>query len=105
MSIIFQISDFIDLALNVFYLFLFFFVCVCSHWDFISFEALAFVGFLIFSKDAFFMLSCFSLTAIDSHGTLFLALGLVGKHSAAVPIWVVTKFSYSSFKGCLSDVS
>ena len=49
------------------------------------------------------MLSCFSLTAIDSQGTLYLALGLIGMHSAAAYIRVVTK--YSSFEVCLSNIS
>ena len=40
----------------------------------------SYVEFLLLSKDIFFMLSHFSLTAIDSHGTLHLALGLVGIH-------------------------
>ena len=44
------------------------------------------------------MLSQFFLTAIDSHGTLHLAQGLVGMHSAATSTWVVTKLSYLSFK-------
>ena len=51
------------------------------------------------------MLSHFSQTAIYSQGSLHLALDLIGMHSAAASIWVVTKFSYSSFGVCLSDVS
>ena len=44
------------------------------------------------------MLFSFSLFAIASHGTLHLALGLVGMHSVAASIWVLTKFSYSSLE-------
>ena len=64
----------------------------------------AFVGFLL-SRDAFFTSSRLSLTAIVSQWTLYLAFGLVGIYSAAAFIWVVTKFSYSSFGVCLSDDS
>ena len=45
------------------------------------------------------------LTAIDSHGTLHLALGLVDTHSGTASIMAVTKFSYLSFGVCISDVS
>ena len=65
---------------------------------------LAFVGFLL-SKDAFFMLSHFSLTAIDFQGTLYLVLVLVNIHLNATSIWTVTNFSYLSFGVCFSDVS
>ena len=51
------------------------------------------------------MLPSFSLIVIDSHGTLYLALSFVGMHSAAASIWKVAKYSYSSFRVCLSDVS
>ena len=52
---------------------------------FLSFCAAAFVEFLLLNKDNFFfMLSHFSLTAIDSHGTLYLALGSVGKQKEQV---------------------
>ena len=49
---------------------------MCSLWTFLSFWALAFVGFLFLSRDAIFMLSCFFLTAIDSHWTLHSVLCL-----------------------------
>ena len=55
--------------------------------------------------DAFFMSSHFSLTVIDSHGTLHLAVGLLGMHSAVASMWTVTKLSYLLFGLCLSDVS
>ena len=46
------------------------------------------VGFLDF--DSWFF-SCFSQIAISSHGTLHLALSLVGMHSTTASTWV-TKF-------------
>ena len=55
---------------------------------------LAFLWFILLSKDVFFMLSHLSLIVIDSQGTAHLALGLVGMHSAAISIWVVTKFLF-----------
>ena len=66
---------------------------------------LAFVGFLLSGNDAIFMLSNFFLSASDFHGTLYLALGLVGMHSSAASMWAVTKFSYSSAGVCISDIS
>ena len=39
------------------------------------------------------MFSYFSFAAIDSQGTLHLALGLVGMHSAAASMWAITSFS------------
>ena len=80
---------------------------ICSFWY-------VFVPFELFQVSArrhllvfcywrfFFMLS--RLIAIDSQGILHLVLGLVAIHSAAVSIWVVTKFSHSSFGVCLLDV-
>ena len=66
----------------------------------LNFCVLAFVGFLLLSKDAIFMLSRFFRATRDSHGTLHLALGLAGMHSAVASMWVLTKFSYSSFGVC-----
>ena len=51
------------------------------------------------------MLSHFSLAAIVPQGTLLLVLGLIGMHSVAASMRMVTKFSYSSLGVCLSDVS
>ena len=51
------------------------------------------------------MLSHSFLTAIDSHGTLHLAFGLVGMHSIVVSTLVVRKVLYSSFRICISDIS
>ena len=65
---------------------------------------MAIVGFLIFSKDAIFMLSHFFLTSSNSHGTLHLVFVLVDMHSAASSMWEVTKFSYSSFGVPFSDI-
>ena len=43
----------------------------------------------------------------DSHGTQHLALSLVGMYSAAAAASMptMTKFSYSSFSVCLSNIS
>ena len=43
---------------------------------------MAFIGFLLLSKDAIFVLSHFFLTTSDSHGTLHLAFSLVGIYSS-----------------------
>ena len=62
------------------------------HWhllDFFYWIRMQFLSYLIF----FLRVCC-----RDSHRTLHLALGLVGMHSAAAPMWAVTKFSYSSFR-------
>ena len=52
---------------------------------------LALVGFLLLHRDAIFM-SCFFLTSSISHGTLYLALSLVGMYSVAASIWALTNF-------------
>ena len=50
--------------------------------------------------------SCVSfLTANVSHGTLGLALCLIGMCSAAASMWALTKFSSSSFGECVSVFS
>ena len=57
-------------------------------------------------KGCFFhVISFFLKIDIDSLVTLHLVHCLVGKHSTAASIWTETKFSYSSFGVCLSDVS
>ena len=81
------------------------YVLFCSHRIFLSFSPLTFVKFLLINKDAVFTCSRFYLKAIDSHGTLYLHLGLVGMHSAAASIWAVTTFVYPSFGISLLDVS
>ena len=72
---------------------------------FLSFRALILVGFLLLYFEAVFTSTRFFLTANVSHGTLSLALCLVGMHSAAASKWALTKFSYSSFGVCVSDFS
>ena len=62
-------------------------------------------GFLLLINDAFFTLSPLSFIAIDSRWTLHLALGKFGMPSVAVFVWALTKFSYSSFGVCFSDIS
>ena len=56
----------------------YFLVFFSSLWDFLSSYVLAFVKFLLSSKDAILMLSPFSLIAIASHESLHLAFDLVG---------------------------
>ena len=86
LSTFYRISYIIDLILNVFS---FFFVCFSYLWAFISFCALAFVGFQFLSKDAFFMLSFFPS---NFHGILDLAGGFVVMNSAATSMWAVNNF-------------
>ena len=72
--------------------------------DFLKFMRVGFWNSMIKLK-CFFHFISFFLIAINSHGNLHLALGLVCIFSAPPSIWVVTKFSYSSFGVCHSDVS
>ena len=62
---------------------------------FLSFRALALVGFFLLYLEAVFTSARFFLTANVFHGTLGLAFCLAGMHSAAVSKWALTKFSYS----------
>ena len=78
---------------------------ICSLCAYLSFCTLVLVGFLLLHRDAVFTLSHFFLTANVSHGTLCLALGLVGIHSAAASMWEMMKFSYLSFGVGASDIS
>ena len=71
----------------------------------LSFRALILVGFLLLHLEAIFTSACFFLTAHVSHGTLGLALCLVGMHSAAASKWALTKFSYLSIRVGVSDIS
>ena len=71
---------------------------------FLSFLALILVGFSILHLEGVFTSERFFLTANVSHGTLGLALCLVGMHSAASKR-AFTKFSYSSFGVLFSDFS
>ena len=65
---------------------------------FLSFCVLAFVGFLLISKNAFVTLSHFSQTAIYFHRTQDLAVGLVGIDSDAASMWVVKKKKKTDYK-------
>ena len=86
---------------------------ICSFWyalnyflcAFLSFWALALVGFFLLHRDAVFALSRFFLTVNVSHGTLYFTLNSVGMHSAAASMWVLMKFSYLSFGVSVSDIS
>ena len=84
----------------------FWYVLVSSFWNFQSFCAFAFVGFLYLSKDDFLKLYCYSLSASDSHGTQYLALSLVTMDSVAVAAstWAVTKISHLSFRVSISNI-
>ena len=77
---------------------------VSSLWNFLSVYAMAFIGFLLL-RTTFFLWSFFSLDATASSGNLYLAFSLIGMHSANVSLGAVTKYSYSSFGVCVSDVS
>ena len=55
------------------------------------------VGLFLLHLEAVFTSVRFFLMANVSHGTLSLALCLVGMHSAAASKWALRKFSYSSF--------
>ena len=68
---------------------------------FLSFRALILVGFYLLHLEPVFTSARFFLTAKVSHGTLCLALCLLGMHSAAASKWALTKFSYSSFGVCV----
>ena len=71
----------------------------------LSFWALILAGFLLLHLEAVFISACFFLTASVSHGTLGLALCLVGMHSTATSKWALMKFLYSSFRVGVSDIS
>ena len=89
----------------------FWYVLFGSFWAFLTFCALAFVGFLLLIKNAFLTYLVFLQTTSDSRGTPHLTLGLIGIHAAtaaaafAGPMWAEIKFLYSSFGVCLSDIS
>ena len=72
---------------------------------FLSFRELILVRFLLLNLEAFFTSWRFFLTTNVSHGTLGLALCLVGMHSATASEWALTKFSYSSFGVGVFDIS
>ena len=72
---------------------------------FLIFWALILVGFRQLHLEVVFTSARFFLTANVSHGTLCLAFCLVGMHSTAASMWVLTKFSFSSFGVYVSDFS
>ena len=72
----------------------------CAFFKFLSI-VISWVPLFAFGSD-FYVCTHF-LTA--NHGTLSLALCLVGMHSAAAFKWTLTKFSYSSFGVGIFDIS
>ena len=84
-----------------------------SFWTFLSFREGKLWTYTYANNTKYFQLHLivvftsarFFLTAYVSHGTLGLALSLVGMHSAAASKWALTKFSYSSFGVCISVFS
>ena len=66
---------------------------------------LALVVFFLLHWDAVFTLTRFYLTVNFSYEILCLTLSLVSMHSAANSMWTLTKFSYSSFRVSVSDIS
>ena len=78
---------------------------VNSFCAFLSFWVLILIVFFLLHREVIFTSACFFSTANVSHGTLGLALCLVGMHSTATSRWAVTKFSYLSFGIGVSDIS
>ena len=78
---------------------------VNSFWAFLSFWVLILAGFLLLHRKVVFTSAQFFLTADVYHGTLGLSLCLVGIHSTTASKWALTKFSYSSFKVHVSNIS
>ena len=72
---------------------------------FLSFRALVLVGLYVLHLNAVFTSTRFPLTANVSHGILDFVLCLVGINSAAASQGALTKFSYSSFRVCVSVFS
>ena len=102
LSIFNRVSNPIDLILHVYS---FRYMLANSFCAFLSFNTLILVGFLQLHLEAVFTSARLVLTADVSHGTLCIALCLVGMHSAAASKWTLTKFSYSSFGVEVSDIS
>ena len=71
---------------------------------FLCFWALLLIGFLLLHLEAVFTSIHFFLTANVSHGTLGLALCLVGMHSNAACKWLLSMFVYSLFGAGISDI-
>ena len=81
------------------------YILVNSFCTFLSFRALILVRFLLLHLEAVFTSARFFQTASVSRGALGLALCLVDMHFAAASKWELTKFSYSSYGVCVSDIS
>ena len=76
-----------------------------SFCDFFKFQGIdiGWIGWVLpIAFGSSFHVCTLSLTANVSHGTIGLALCLVGMHSAAASKWALTKFSYSLFGVCAS---
>ena len=71
---------------------------------FLSSRALVLVGFRLVHLEAVFTSARFLLTANVSHGTLVLALCLVGMHSTAAFKWALRKFSLLLFTVGVSEL-
>ena len=76
-----------------------------SYCIFLSFKVVTLDGFFRLHLEVVFTSARFFQTVYVSHVTLGLALCLVGMHSAATSKWALTKFSYSSFGVCITDIS
>ena len=65
------------------------------------------LGFFYYTRILFSCIAFLFLTTSDSQVTRHLALGLVDQHFAAADasIWGWVKFSYLSFRVCVSDIS
>ena len=103
LSIFNRVSNLIDLIL--YSVCSFRYMLINSFCAFLNFWALILVGFLLLHLEAVFTSARFFLTTNVSHGTLGLALCLIGMHSAAASKWALTKFSHLSFGVGVSDIS
>ena len=98
------VSNLIDLILYAF-LCSFRYMFANSFCVLLRFRALIFVGFFLLHLEVVFTSARFFLIANISHGTLDLALCLDGMRFTAASKWALTKFSYSSFRVGVSDIS
>ena len=78
------------------------YILAYSFCAFFSFRAFVVVGFFLYHLEIVFTSARFPLTVNVSHGTLDLLLCFLGMYFAAVSRWTMTKFSYSSFRVCVS---
>ena len=81
------------------------FTLVSSFCAFLSFWVLILVGFRLLHKGAICKSARFFLTANVSHRTICLALCLVIIHHTTSSVLALMKFSYSSFRVTVSDIS